>query len=114
MRWSGGIVDSTALRDLAASEDIDEVVVGDINTERTNYLIKSIGSDRVRALHVGVTDKTSTTWPTPRGCILYGIQLSTRGKVKRKWVVPPEVAFDPRDIMDELSKRKVSDPEGFS
>ena len=52
----GGQVGGVAVRTLAASDEIDEVVIGDFNVNKANALAADIGMDKVSVIKVDAND----------------------------------------------------------
>ncbi|MFX0085345.1 MAG: saccharopine dehydrogenase family protein [Candidatus Hodarchaeota archaeon] len=51
-----GVVGSIAVKTLFTFSDFSKIVIGDINTEKANEIIKEIGSDKVSFMFVDVTN----------------------------------------------------------
>ncbi len=52
-----GAVGTHSVKTLASLDDFSEIVIGDINVEKANKIIKSIGSDKVSAVKVDALNK---------------------------------------------------------
>lgn len=56
----GGLTGRCAVRNLAGSSDVSEIVVADLETERTEKFVESLGSRKVEAVGADVRDHEAT------------------------------------------------------
>jgi len=53
-----GMMGSAIAKDMARSHEVSEVVVGDLDRNRVDYLVRAIASEKVSGVRVDVTDQT--------------------------------------------------------